>query len=271
MQITSRIAPQLLSMCVMALALMQGCSTPPPVKPETPAERMERDNAMGLELSLQLDKNLKFRQDKEVLVYLRNLARKLADSMPELQSSSVGVWIVQDDGGKWNSFSLPGNRIYLSAGLLRSIEFENELAALIAIELGHVLRRHVFERLSASQDPAQTESPILQSLLPSQAAALPRTIRFFGPAGVFAYPEKSLKEATESAVRMLYNSGFDPRGVVSLLAYYERDPKRSPFEPSTIGRLQEYARQLIAQHAPLLNPIVRSTAFVTIQKRMKRL
>ena len=148
----------LLTCCV--IATWAGCaSVTPPAAPITPAEQVQRDQAVGAGLANQLESQFKFRQDKEVSVYLRELATKLSDGTPELQPSAVGVLVVTDRGARWRNYCIPGNRIYLSTGLLRHVEFENELAAAIAMEFAHTLKRHVPRRMEEGRVSEQASTP----------------------------------------------------------------------------------------------------------------
>jgi predicted Zn-dependent protease len=252
---------------VVALA---GCATTVPAPPPiTPAEQVQRDQAAGTELARQFEAQLKFKQDKEVLVYLRNLAGALADATPELRSAAVGALVVSDRGGRWHDYAIPGNRLYLSSGLLKRVSFENELAAAMALQFGHVMKRHVFLRLQEQKLKATGPSdyPSLEGLVPSSGKA----VDFFSPTGVYSFPDEYYLEAVEAAVEVLYKAGYDPRGLVSLWEIYETNPSHSPFEKDLLTKLLEKTRRVIALYSPLRNPIVRSQAFITIQRRMQRL
>jgi predicted Zn-dependent protease len=258
------------------IGAVAGCATPPPLAlPITPAERVQRDRVVGGKLAPRFESQLKFKVDKELAVYLRNLAQTLADATPELHLASVGVLIVQDRGGRWRDYGLPGYRVYLSAGLIKNVMYENELAAAIAVEFAHILKQHVILRIQeeamagiGNQNP--TDYPSIQGLLPGTAQDS-KTLDYFSPTGVFAFPDEFQTAATEDAVDILYRAGFDPRGLTSLWERYESSPAHSPFEGPLLQKLQEKTRTVIAQRSPLRNPIVRSQAFLSIQKRMHKL
>lgn len=245
------------------------CSSTPDLPPETSAERIQRKSKAGLQMAQQLETQLKFKQDPEVSIYLRNLAQRLAEFVSGI-GDAMGVFIIKDRAKVWENYSLPGNKIYLSLGLLKRIKFENELAALIAIELGHISKGHAFEKLKKKEEP-RNDYEAIEGLLPPQPGEMPETIEFFGPGGIFSYDEESRLAALEVAVKALYNSGYDPRGLVAIWSQFLKEPQFSPISESTVNKLLENTRRLIALHAPLRNPIVRSPAFLAIQKRIERL
>ncbi len=230
------------------------CASAPPAPQETVQQRNEREVIIGSELARQLESQLRIRREPEISAYVTELAHRLLAGAPELHESAVNVSIIRDGDARWRSYSLPGIRVYLSSSLLKNMQFENELAAVVAFELGHVRARSVIEQLRRDQ-----------------AGDFPANADFFGPAGVFDYNDEQLLQALSAAIEMMYSAGYDLRGMVSLLNRFQADASISPFEGSTLSKLTDRTREIIAQHAPLRNPIVRSDRFLAIQKRMQRL
>jgi predicted Zn-dependent protease len=262
---------------IALFAVFSACSTVPEPAPINQAERVQRDQALGAELARQFESQLRFKGDKEILVYLRNVAQALVDGTSELRPSGVGVQVVQDRGGRWRNYGFPGNRIYLSAGLLKHVQYENELAAAIAFELAHVLKRHAVLRLQeerirdakVANQGGPADYPTVEGLVPSAAGGKP--IDYFSPTGVFAFPDEFQTAAAQTAVEILYRAGYDPRGLVSLWSLYETESDHSPYDDDLLEKLLEKTRRVIALQSPLRNPIVRSQAFLTIQRRMQKL
>lgn len=66
--------------------------------------------------------------------------------------------LVQQVGGNWevvvfedptlNAFALPGNKIGVHTGLIKLVDNQDQLAAVIGHEIGHVMAKHSNERLS---------------------------------------------------------------------------------------------------------------------------
>jgi predicted Zn-dependent protease len=255
-----------------ALFASASCSTPPPPAPVSAQEVIRRELVVGSSLARQLEPRLTFRRDAEVREYLDRVGRALALSGDAFKGHTTDVFAVQDIGGRWWNFAVPGDRVYLAAGLVRSTEYENELAAMIAVELGHLSGKHVIDRLRrAGGDAPPAGNPLLEGLTLPQPEELPRDIDFFGPSGIFAYSEEQLFEANDVAVGLLYRAGYDPRGLIEIWSRHLREPERTPYEPETLAKLVDRSRRTIALYSPLRNPIVRSEAFLAIQKRLQKL
>ncbi len=266
---------------VLALACgAVSCATSGPIeKPITDGERVEKEKAFGAGLARDFEPQLKFRQDQEVLVYLRGLAEALAQVSPELKEAGVGIFVIKDRDQLWRDFALPGNRIYLSVGLLKTFEFENELAAAIALQFGHIIRHDVLQSMIRLADPGvqmaikdygPTHYPEIEGLL-----AVPdgqeKKVDYFSPKGVFAFPNEVYMNATEQAVGIMYRAGYDPRGLIAFWERHAQSKGHSPHDSELLAKLIEKTRRAIALYSPLRNPIVRSQAFLSVQKRIRKL
>ena len=261
----------LMFLCISGLA---GCATVPPPAVIPWEEQVRRDNAMGVSLAPDFERRIAIKGDIEVNVYLRNLAARIASSSNGIKDSPVGVFLVTDRTEKWRDYGLPGNRVYLSTGLVKQLEFENELAAAIAFEFAHILKRHAISKLPPSDGASMTGLPPVESQASSpgtDGVTLGNHVEYFGPVGIFSFSQEDYLSSCELAVDLLYKSGFDPRGLVSLFVRFQQSPGRSPLDPALLVKLLEKTRQTIALYAPLRNPIVRSEAFLTIRKRIRKL
>ena len=269
---------------ILIFVFVAGCATEPK-KPLSIEERVRVETALGAELSRDFETKLVFREDMELSVYLRKVAERLTAATPEFVGAAIGLFVIrdhkEDSRSVWRNYSLPGNRIYIAAGLLKKVEYENQLAAVIAIELGHLMRKSVLWRVRQHMD---AESRALGALGPTLAQdansfdhlLLPepgqlKAVEYFGPRGVFNFNQETLLAAASDAVGILYRAGYAPRGVSALLDLYRARPEHSPYEQAVLGKLIQKTRRVIAESAPLRNPVVRSPEFLEIQKRIKKL
>jgi len=242
--------------------VMTGCASVPPRTEASRDELIQKDRALGVGVAQRFESQLKFRKDPEIVVYLGNIGTQLTRSTPELDGSSIAVHVVQDRDQVWRNYSVPGHRVYLSRGWVQGTEYENELAAMIAVELAHIQKRHLARRIDliAPRDRQEVD-----------AAAILGEVAYFGPNGAFAFTDADEVEAFETAVGILYAAGYDARGLASLCQRYRSNLEHSPFDEGMLDRIMEATRTQIANLAPLRNPIVRSQAFLMIKKRIERL
>jgi len=255
--------------CAAVFGAISSCATVVPPKPLTLEERIHRDNTQGTQIAASFESQLSLKTDIEVSVFFRKIAEKLISGQPELRVAPVGVLLIGDQGGKWRCFSLPGNRVYLSVGLLRGLSYENEIAAAIAFELGHIVKR---DALSHWENKIQTQVQAQQVQKGDEREPVdPAKVDYTGVGGLFAFTEDEYIGAAQVAVDLLYKAGYDSRGLISLWTRYKKNLTYSPFEKNTLAKLIDSTRQAIALQSPLRNPVVRSEAFLAVRNRIQNL
>lgn len=200
-----------------------------------------------------VEARVELRKDEAVIRYLETLTSELSKGTPELESRMPIIKVFVEKKQRWKNFGIPGSRVYLSAGLLRALNYENEVAAVIAMELAHIQRKALIRNIQERIHLEKTKGGIEEVTT------------------AFTFPEEDWVDALPVALEMLYQAGFDPRGMVSLLGHFKKSKSRSPYPPEFLEKLLENARRHIALQAPLRNPIVRSERFLAIRPKLQRL
>lgn len=251
MQITSTIAVHILLFFSLG---MTGCSHGPLHPVESTAEKTQREGTLWKTVKKELEEDLVFKHDVEISRYLESLAATLAQPTLGRLSPPTQVHLIRDVEGKWQNLGLPRNELYMSVSLLKKIEFENEMAALLALEFSLVSKSHAWKTLS---DPKLKE--------------LPELLGKNGALELLREGRETLRASIDLAVKILYNAGFDTRGLVRLWALYSKNQAHSPLDKKELENALEFTRQAMAQYSPLRNPVVKSQAFVAIHPRLKKL
>lgn len=86
-------------------------------------------------------------EDPEVDAYLQSLVERLRTREGVWASRRMRIKAVDDPA--INAFALPGGFMGMNVGLLRRVESESELAAVLAHELSHVSQRHVVRMMES--------------------------------------------------------------------------------------------------------------------------
>ncbi len=220
-----------------------GCSSGPKKERTSLAEQMAQDANLSIVLSQKFEPTFALRNDPILATYLRRVALKLMSQTKAFEGVGVGVLLIDNRRAAWRNYSLPGVKVYFSANLLKYLGFENEAAAAIAFELGHLINRHVARKIFSDRIPEE----------------------------VFQYSEEELSAALTSAVGILYRGGYDPRGLVSLWSVYQRFPQYAPLPIDTIDRLKEETYTRISELAPLRNPIIQTEEYTKLKPRLQGL
>jgi predicted Zn-dependent protease len=120
-----------------------------------------------------------------------------------------------------NAFALPGGKVGVYTGIFDVARNQDQLAAVIAHEIGHVISHHHDERVTR-QLGAQFGLGVAGAILGSQygQGAAQATQQLGGAAvqGLFLLPNNRVQETEADIVgqRLMAQAGFDPREAVDL-------------------------------------------------------
>ncbi|PMR74387.1 M48 family metallopeptidase [Billgrantia endophytica] len=118
-----------------------------------------------------------------------------------------------------NAFALPGGYMGVNTGLLQVAENQDQLAAVVGHEIGHVLANHANERVST-----QTSTQLALSVLSSAAGMRgPGGEQLMGALGLGAqygillpFSRRHESEADVIGLQLMADAGFDPRASLAL-------------------------------------------------------
>jgi len=143
--------------------------------------------------------------------------------------SCISEAITYETGGDWevvvfeddslNAFALPGNKIGVHTGLIKLVDNQHQLAAVIGHEVGHVLARHSNERLS--QKTAVSQSVALISAVSAPTSALGQlAVSSLGIGAqygiILPFSRTHESEADIIGLDLMAKAGFDPRQSINL-------------------------------------------------------
>ncbi|HYR75585.1 MAG TPA: M48 family metallopeptidase [Pyrinomonadaceae bacterium] len=135
-----------------------------------------------------------------------------------------------------NGFSLPGGHVYITTALLR-LANDNELASVLAHEIGHIVARHSLKTLKQKQE----YDDIARSLgeLTGVAGDLARDLgvalgQIVAEGFLTVHTRDEEREADFLGVRGMARAGFDPQGMVTMFQKLQRIEER---DASLLGTL----------------------------------
>ena len=123
-----------------------------------------------------------------------------------------------------NGFSLPGGHIYVTTALLR-LANENELASVLAHEVGHIVARHSLKTLKASQEYDDIAKQLGE--LTGVAGEVARDLgvalgQMIGAGFLTVHSRDEEREADFLGVRTMPRAGFDPHGMIAMFQKLQR-------------------------------------------------
>jgi len=117
-----------------------------------------------------------------------------------------------------NGFSIPGGHIYITTAMLK-LANDNELASVLAHEVGHVVARHSLKTLKQSQEYDEIAKSIGE--LTGVAGDVARDLgvalgQVVGGGLLTIHTRDEEREADFLGVRAMAKAGFDPQGMVTM-------------------------------------------------------
>jgi len=142
---------------------------------------------------------------------------------PEIPYAFVVV-----DSPLQNAFSCPGGIIFISAGLLKTIRDEAQLAGILAHEVAHVGHKHALKSIQRAQFfqgvgkiTAATMKGEKGKEFENMIGSLQNTLFDKG------LDQNMEFEADRSAMETAYRTGYDPEGIIEVLRELKRIETRS--------------------------------------------
>lgn len=103
-----------------------------------------QEKKIGDEMNAEIRKTNKVSTNKNLNLFVADVGARLAAQAGARLPLS---FTVLDDDETVNAFAIPGGYIFITTGMIRRLDSEGELAAVLGHEIGHVTENHVSARL----------------------------------------------------------------------------------------------------------------------------
>lgn len=115
-----------------------------------------------------------------------------------------------------NAFCLPGGKIAVYTGLFRFLDNEAELAAIMGHEVGHVIARHVGERMS-QEKIADYGSTIVSFVVDGFGGTIASSAFGLGAqyGAILPYERKHEYEADHIGIILMAKAGYNPHAAIT--------------------------------------------------------
>jgi len=127
-----------------------------------------------------------------------------------------------------NAFALPGGKIYLTAGLMRRMNSERELAAVLGHETGHVADLHNVRGLQRQMGAALLADLVGAIVGGKGGQAAEAAAKIAAGIANLHYSREDEYIADELGIRYMTRAGYNPWGVVELLTTLARLSESDP-------------------------------------------
>ena len=237
---------------------------PPCANPFTPPQEVTE----GAKVAAQVYKQMPVLPETDpVSIYVAQLGAHLVTHAPGLKWPYSFHVVASSDV---NAFALPGGAIFVNLGTIQAAETEAQLAGVLAHETSHVVLRHAtcnMKKQQATNIMAGLGQLASGILLGNGAGGQVAQAVIGGGAGLYGLrmSRDDEKQADLLGTDILYNSGYDPRGLPQFFeiiqSKYGAGGAQILTDHPNPGNRTEYVNDEIATLPRLTNPMVNSAAF----------
>ncbi len=215
-----------------------GCATsynPATQRQEALLIDTDREAQMGEALTKRVEEEYPPIKDPVLLERLDRISQKIV-AVAERKNLWYRFSIIEEE--EPNAFALPGGPIYVTTGLMKLVQADDELAAVLGHEVGHLTAKHIVKRIQGALG-----AQLLQLLAVAGSQGDPRTragldLAF---ASIFtAYSQEDELEADRLSVRYLKEAGYRPLAAVDFLTRLKEHTFKSPSRRFSYFRSHPY-------------------------------
>ncbi|HEX8834384.1 MAG TPA: M48 family metallopeptidase, partial [Abditibacteriaceae bacterium] len=165
-------------------------------------------------------------ENKALLEKLNLMAVKLGKVSLRTQIE-YKVSVIDDPG--LNAFTLPNGHIYFNKGLIDSVSSDDELAAVMAHEIGHNSLMHSLRMEKKAKPLNWVSLAATLAMLTGRAGVDIAQIAPYILTGVMStYNEEFEKEADEAAIVSMAKAGYNPSALVTFMTKLADEERRRP-------------------------------------------
>lgn len=235
---------------------------------------LEKEIAIGKQLSQEVEKSAKFIDDPVVTEYVNRVGQNLVRN----SDARVPFTIKVIDSDQVNAFALPGGFFYVNSGLILHADEESELAGVMAHEIAHVCARHGTKQQTKG-DIIQLASIPAMIFIPYSWAgyAMYEGINLAIPMTFLKFSRDDEREADYLGLQYMYKAGYDPNSFVSFFEKVEALEKKQPgtipkyfsTHPPTPDRIEAAQKEIAEILPPRDEYIVTTSEFDAVKRRLQ--
>ncbi len=202
-------------LCVSLFALsFTACSTSPLDRRQVVLYSDSDMARQGEAAYRQMQDEIPISADANQTSFVQCVADHVVNALHESQRGNYNWEVTVFDADQANAFALPGGKIGVYNGLLDVAVTQDQLAAVMAHEVGHVLANHSNER--ASQSTLRTAGLTAARILGASDVAVD-LIDYGANLGIFLpFNRTQESEADVIGIMLMAEAGFDPQQSILL-------------------------------------------------------
>jgi len=225
---------------VVCLFTVAGCATEYNLatnKQETLLFDTEKEVAVGDSIARAFEQQYTIMMDIDINERVEGILKRIVAVSDRVE---LVYFIKVADDEMINAVSLPGGYIYLFKGLLDTVKSDDQLAAVVAHEMGHITARHAMKRMQGAY------SALFLQILSAQAAPqIAGGVNLAVNSLFYSYSQEDEFQADRLGVKYMKAAGYDPQGMIELLQILKREEEKAPLRSFSYWRTHPFLSQRV--------------------------
>ena len=237
------------ALCAVLLLTLSCATTGPGGQKSFIMIGTSQEVSIGQGMADELSKTEKKLADQSWQNYLNEVGQKIV-AVSDRKDVTYSFTVIESED--INAFAAPGGFVYFYTGLLRRMDNEGEMAAVLAHEISHVVARHSIKRVQT----AMGASLAYQLVFGDKGGEALSAAVGVGMGLLFAdYSREAEREADKFGIYYMQKAGYDPNAAITMfekLAAASGSRGSSVFErmssshPETIERITNAKQEIAA-------------------------
>ena len=196
----------------------------------------DKEVRMGTSIDRQLMEEFELVEDPLVQERVEVIGNKIV-SVCDRKDIDYTFKVIDEE--EVNAISLPGGFVYIYKGLVDKAGSDDELAAVIAHEVGHIVARHSIKKLQGYQGYSLLRMLIAQAPVSGSGGAATAADAAFMEL-LLGYAREDELLADQLGARYTKLAGYDPQGMIDFLIRLKEDNRRKPLRAFNYYKTHPY-------------------------------
>ncbi len=244
---------------------VSGCQTEYNIvtgKQESYFYNTDKEVQMGQAIAKEVEKEYKPVDDPLIQKRLEDIGKRIA-SVCDRKEITYYFRVLNDE--EVNAVSLPGGFVYVNKGLIDKTVNDNELAGVVAHEVGHIVARHSIKKLQGMMGYSFLR--ILTVVAPVNTAEVGIAADAAFTELMLGYSREDELLADQLGARYSKLAGFDPRGMITFLQKLQEIERKKPLRQKSYFKTHPYVPDRIRAVKQELGEGLNFSDYINIEQK----
>jgi predicted Zn-dependent protease len=221
----------------------------------------DKEITIGLSMARQIEKEYKLAGDPLMQERVRAIGGRVV-AVSDRKDIDYSFKVLDDE--EVNAVSLPGGFVYVNKGLIELVSSDDQLAAVIAHEVGHIVARHSIKKLQALMGYQFFR---LATIPVDNSGGLTATADMAFTELLLGYGREDELLADRLGTRYAKAAGYQPHGMIEFLEKMQETNRRKPLRPKSYFKTHPYVPDRIRVVKQELGEPIEFSDYINIEEK----